>query len=165
MDLEDKHNKEIYKEWKRRRRIMTYIGYFQAFLFGLEYTSLGVSGLYYFSDDIRPSNPKLFYGMSMGAMYSSAVFANPILGRIMDKTRKLRSIIFATLSFGFVGNFVYLITYSAWFPVVGRFICGLADGAFAVMTGISIILNIFHIVKFIVAWICLLYTSPSPRDS
>ena len=134
-ETKQKEAMDIYGEWKRYRRMATYIGYFQAFIFGLEYTSVGVSGLYYFSEDINTSSPKFFYGMSMGAMYLSAVFGNPILGKFMDRTRKLKIIFLTTMAFSVVGNFVYVISFSAWFPVVGRFICGLADGCCAVMTG------------------------------
>jgi len=136
-EQQNENDMEVYREWKHRRQIITFIGYFQAFLFGLEYTSVGVSGLYYFSNDIRPSNPKLFYGMSMGAVYASAIFANPILGKIMDKTRRLKFIMLVALSFGMVGNFVYTISFSsAWVPVIGRFITGVSDGCYPVMTGI-----------------------------
>ena len=129
---------EVYKEWKLRRQIMTYIGYVQAFMFGIEYTSVSVSGLYYFSNDIRPSNPKLFYGMAMGFVSLSAVVANPIFGKIMDRTRKLKCLFILTMLFAAIGNFVYTISYSAWIPAFGRLICGIADGCYPIVTGILV---------------------------
>jgi len=124
-----------YKEWKQRRRLTTIIGYVHTFMIGLEYTSVSVSGLYYYKDDIRPSNPKLFYGISMAAFYVSAIFANPILGKMMDQTRQLRTIMLSVLLLNVLGNFVYTISFSSWFPIVGRLLCGVSEGCVPVMSG------------------------------
>ena len=133
----DGGDNEAYKEWKHRRRIITYIAHIQAFLFGIEYTSISVSALYYFSEDFHTDDPNLFYGMSMAAVYGSAIFSNPIMGRLVDETRRLRIIILVALAFGVIGNFVYTISFSTpWLPVIGRFLAGIIDGCYPVMSGI-----------------------------
>jgi len=126
---------DVYKKWKRKRQITTIIYYLQAFMLGIEYTSASVSGLYYFKNDIPSSNPKLFYGISMAALYVSAIIASPMLGKIMDQTRQLRAIILTIIMLNVLGNFIYTISLSPLFPILGRLLSGVADACIPVMSG------------------------------
>ena len=50
-------------------------------------------------------------------------------GWYVDKTGHLRELHVVVNLFSIVGNFIYSVSYSKWFPVIGRLLSGLADGA------------------------------------
>eukprot|EP00111_Clytia_hemisphaerica_P020736 TCONS_00061147-protein len=64
----------------------------------------------------------------MGALFLSATLSSIVIGRYMDHYRNLRSTALAMAWFNIAGNLIYLIPVLNWFPIFGRFLCGIADG-------------------------------------
>ena len=78
---------------------------------------------------IQPTDPVLFYSISMGVIYLTASLSSVMGGWYVDKTGHLRELHVVVNLFSIVGNFIYSVSYSKWFPVIGRLLSGLADGA------------------------------------
>ena len=121
--------KSIMKDWYQMRRRVVIFAYIQRAIFIFEYTSTAISALFYYRLMIQPSNPVLFYSISMGVIYLTASASSVLGGWYVDKTGRLREFhIFVNL-FSIAGNLTYSVPFSKWFPVIGRLMSGIADGA------------------------------------
>ena len=121
--------KTIMNEWFQMRQRIVIFAYIQRTIFIFEYASTAISALFYYKLMIQPTNPVLFYSISIGIIYLSASVSSILGGWYVDKTGRLREFhIFVNL-FSIVGNFIYSVPYSKWFPVIGRLMSGIADGA------------------------------------
>ena len=123
------------KKWKTKRKVTTILAMFHVGIFGLEYSAITISALYYFKDTLHAQNPALFYSLAVGAMFSSATISSAVLGKYMDVNRNARLIVIGTVTMAVLGNFMYCTPYSPWIPVAGRFLCGFSDAIMPVMTG------------------------------
>ena len=135
MEQENIEGDQILKKWKRRRKITTILAMIHVGIYGLEYSSISISALYYFHNTLRMNNPTLFYSLTNGAMFTSATLSSVLLGKYMDINRNARLIIISTVLLAVIGNFLYCLPYSPWLPVAGRFLCGFSDATMPVMTG------------------------------
>ena len=121
--------KTIMNEWFQMRQRIVIFAYIQRIIFIFEYASTAISALYYYRFMIQPPNPVLFYSISMGVIFLSASASSMLGGWYVDKTGCLREFhIFVNL-FSIVGNLIYCVPSSKWFPVIGRLMSGIADGA------------------------------------
>ena len=73
---------------------------------------------------LKVHDPKLFYSISMAVMFFTAASSALLVGRYMDKTRNLRRIAVITALFSVLGNAIYTIPYSKYFPIIARALCG-----------------------------------------
>ncbi|XP_066935298.1 uncharacterized protein [Clytia hemisphaerica] len=121
--------------WKLKRKLTVSIGIIYQCLYCFEYSSTAISALYYYKNSFNVENPKFYYGCSMAAIFLSAIISNYICGRVMDKTRDLRKVVLNLSLCNILGNLTYTLTWSPWLPVLGRFVCGIATGIGAAVTG------------------------------
>ena len=126
--LTEKEN-YIMKEWYQMRRRIVVFSYIQRIIFVYEFASTSISALFYYRLMIQPTDPVLFYSISMGVIYLTASLSSVMGGWYVDKTGHLRELHVVVNLFSIVGNFIYSVSYSKWFPVIGRLLSGLADGA------------------------------------
>ena len=131
-------NNPILKTWLRRRQSTFILGCVSVFLYGFEKTSVAISALYYFRDDFPTTdgNANVFYGMAQSALYISAMFSEPCVGKYIDRTRNLRGVVCLATFINITGSLVYTINISSWLPVVGRLICGISEPVFTSFIGI-----------------------------
>ena len=121
--------------WKRKRT-KTLIAFTLLDLFlGMEYSAIMPTMYLYLTTLINSSHPMLFYGLIPASFYIANVLSGILLGRISDKTRKVRLI----LQFGnmliLFGNLVYSLHFSPLFPLLGRIMAGLGAGVRSVIYG------------------------------
>ena len=109
---------------KRRNNLIVY-GIFKC-LYAFETSAVSLSALYYFQYVVRVENPKLFFSLAVGALSSGSMITSALVGRMVDKYRNLRKASFISL-FNVVGNFIYVLPFFNWLPILGRFLCGIAD--------------------------------------
>ena len=126
---------KLKQKWFFKRKTTTIIGIIYACCYYFEYTSVVISALYYYKNVIKAENPKFFIGLSMASMLVSASISTYICGRIMDKTRNLRAIGLFALTFGIFGNLVYCLSFSPWFPVIGRLFGGVSGSLRMIVVG------------------------------
>ena len=117
------------KSWYQKRQIVTYFGMVQLCLLYFEYSVVSITSLYYYKDTFQTKNPNFYYGLSMAAMCISSLISVFVCGPYVDRTRDLRKVAIVTTLVNTLGNLMYTLTYSKWFSIAGRFLCGIADGA------------------------------------
>ena len=117
------------QEWYKLRHRTMVIGLLHKSIFIFEYSSVSISALYYYQHSIENENPQLYYSLCMGVVYLVALFSSFHGGKYIDRTGNLREIVLMTIFLSICGNALYLISYSKWFPIIGRALCGLAEGA------------------------------------
>lgn len=102
------------------------------FVTGFEYSVILPTCLLYMkSFDAGPA----FMGLVVSAYYISATIALPVVGALYDRTKRTKEIIITLNILEIVGNILYSVNVSKWFPLVGRFIAGLGDGFLACAIG------------------------------
>ena len=78
---------------------------------------------------------KTFLGLVLSAYGIAGIFAGPITGRLGDRFRRIKSIVIFSFFLKAVADFIYTIRVSEYFPLVGRFLSGIAAGSNAVFYG------------------------------
>ena len=122
------NEEEVLQKWYKKRRYNLYVYTVCKCLYGFEYSAISISALYYFQYIIRVSNPKLYYSAAIGALFVSPVISSSWLGRYVDRSRNLRGAALCVACFNFAGNVIYVLPFVSWLPILGRFICGIAEG-------------------------------------
>ena len=78
---------------------------------------------------------KTFLGIVLSAYSISAVLTAPVIGRLADRFRHIKCIILVCYFLKVCGYLIYSIPVSEYFPLVGRFISGVAHGSIGVLYG------------------------------
>ena len=78
---------------------------------------------------------KSFYGAVIAAQSLGFILFTPVVGKISDKTRAVKSVLLACVFVKVSANLVYAIPVSGYCPLVGYFFSGVANGAFGAMYG------------------------------
>ena len=118
----------IMNEWYKMRRRIVIFAYIQKTIFSFEYASTAISALFYYRLMIKPENPVLYYSIAMGVIYLTASCSAVYGGWYVDKTGGLRKYHIIANLFSIVGNLIYSVSYSKWYPILGRAISGISDG-------------------------------------
>lgn len=130
MSDDEKHN-----EWLKKRN-RTFISFcIVCFGLGFEYSLIFPSLWFYMKDIIKADKPQLFYGLAISAYPASSIVGAFTIASYADKTKKTRHAILLLLTCEIIGNGLYSVYFSEWFPVIGRFIAGFGDVANMVVIG------------------------------
>ena len=113
-------------EWYRMRSQTKAMAYIQKTILSFEYASVAISALFYYQKTIKPKDPVLFYSITMGAIFITASCSAVYGGRFVDRTGRLRAFSILVSIFSIVGNIIYSVPYSKWFPILGRSLCGIS---------------------------------------
>lgn len=115
------------KEWTAKRS-RSYLAFcFIAICHGAEY-SIVISSLWFYMDKIiQVKNPMLYYGLTLGLFYVSSIVGSFMISWYVDQSRNTRTTIICLLVVEILGNVLYSIDTSAYFPMVGRIIVGISD--------------------------------------
>ena len=127
-DLLNPKERSIMAEWYRMRSQTKAMAYIQKTTFSFEYASVAISALFYYQKTIQPKDPVFFYSITMGVIYLTASCSAVYGGRFVDRTGRLRAFSIFVSIFSIVGNIIYSVPYSKWFPILGRSLCGISDG-------------------------------------
>ncbi|XP_065651382.1 uncharacterized protein LOC124818582 isoform X2 [Hydra vulgaris] len=126
-------NSQQNESWLIKRKYTTIAFAVQSLILGMEY-SVTLSTLWlYIKELVNTESPKLFYTLISFIYILSYTISTPIIGIIIDRTRKVKVWFFVCNSFLIVGNLLYSLQFSPWFLVAGRFISGCC-GLYSVMT-------------------------------
>jgi MFS family permease len=78
---------------------------------------------------------KSFYGAVLAAQPFGYILFSPVVGKLADKTRRIKSILLVCVMLKVTANLVYAIPVSGYCPLVGYFFSGIANAAYGVMYG------------------------------
>ena len=138
MDLED----YLLEEWICRRSKVMKIYYAAAFHTGLLISAYISTELLYIKQIVHDAKPLLYLTLLLGLSNTSSVIAAFFGSIYYDFTFKVKEI--SATAFGIValGNILYVLPYSIWFPLVGTTIIGIYTAAIA-----AALAEITHIVE------------------
>ena len=122
-NLEEKELLRWYK--KRKYNLIVYFVY--KALYSFEMSAISISALYYFKYILKVYSPKLYYSLAIGALSFMSMFSTALVGRYTDHYRCLRKATLIGWS-NVIGNLFYVFPFYGFFPILGRFICGVGDG-------------------------------------
>ena len=77
----------------------------------------------------------VFLGIVLSAFPIGAVLTGSVVGKFADKFGHIKFILLASFTMKALGNLIYSIPLSAYFPLAGRFLSGLAEGSAGVYYG------------------------------
>ena len=77
----------------------------------------------------------VFLGIVLSAYPIGAVLTGSVVGKFADKFGHIKFILLASFTMKVLGNLIYSIPLSAYFPLAGRFLSGLAEGSAGVYYG------------------------------
>ena len=123
------------EQWKKKRcqtvisfRIVTYtIG----FEYGLAMTTI----FSYLKNILKVLDPGAWLGWITAAYFFGSLVGNLTLSKIADRTRRTKMLILGASLFAFVGGVLYMMPYSPYNLLIGRFLQGFADGLISVING------------------------------
>ena len=115
------------KVWEKKRYWTTKAFTLECVMLGMEYSVTFLTLWLYIKDMIDTEQPKLFYSLVASSYLIAAVILSVVIGRWIDRTRKVRQIFLICNTFVILGNILYALHFSPWFLVFGRLISG-ADG-------------------------------------
>ena len=156
--IDQKQNK-ILQDWYKKRKWFIIIATFNQCLYLFEFSALSLSALYYFTFTMKVENPKLYFSLTIGAMYVLCPFSSLFAGRYVDRTRNLRKITLLFSILNLLGNLMYVFPLLNWFPILGRFICGIPSGIRPAFTGEQLpnFVLFFHFFENLRVSYCLLF--------
>jgi len=134
-DTKNSEDDALLRDWYRKRKITTIIIFIDKCLYAFEYSAIGITALYYYKYTIKADNPKLYYSLAMGAMFFLSLFASLFAGRYVDRSGNARKYMLITILLTVMGNFLYVLPFSKWLPILSRCLCGFADGAKPALEG------------------------------
>lgn len=121
-------------EWKRKRK-RTFISFcIIACCLGTEYSIIIPSLWFYIHDVIQAPDAKTMYGVTLAVYYISAILGSFTITWVADRTRNIRLSMLLLLACEVIGNIVYSIPLSPYFPLLGRLVQGLGDVNMSIMT-------------------------------
>lgn len=137
--MENKIKNDDSKKWKRKRLASTLVGIAYNFVFGLEYTSILISLLYYLKEYFNPNTANFLYGIIVMISMLPGFLAGAI-GKIVDKTGNLKQWMCLLLLIVILGNLMYVVYFSIWFLIIGRFLTGVSVGLRSCIAGMLIVI-------------------------
>ena len=115
------------KLWEKKRYWTTKAFTMECVMLGMEYSVTFLTLWLYIKEMVNTEQPKLFYSLVASSYLIAAVILSVIIGRWIDRTRKIRQIFLICNTLVIIGNILYALHFSPWFLVFGRLISG-ADG-------------------------------------
>jgi len=115
------------EKWERKRYWTTKAFSLECVMLGMEYSVTFLTLWLYIKSLVDTDYPKLFYSLVASSYLLAAVVLSVIIGRWVDRTRKIRKIFLFCNTMVIIGNVMYAMHFSPWFLVLGRLISG-ADG-------------------------------------
>lgn len=119
------------KVFLRKRKLTLMVIVLRMFLVGVEYAVMLPSiWLYLKRFNVHP----WFLGVVVAINPAAGVLSLPTTGRVFDKTKRTRALIFITNIFEIFGNIVYSLGFSKWCVFLGRMFAGFGDGFYVIAT-------------------------------
>lgn len=85
---------------------------------------LNATAWIYVTRQIVTDEPDLMFGFLNGLIYLVSILLNPFIAYIGDKYRRPRLMLSLTNIITITGNFLYVLYYSPWYPIIGIILIG-----------------------------------------
>ena len=122
------------RSWERKRTCTTIVFALQYFIFGVENTGNSATLWIYITTLINTDSPALLYGLISAAMFIPPILFSTVIGRRIDKTRRVRLCLIIANFISMIGSVLYA-TSSPYLVFTGRFLQGCAFAFRPLMVG------------------------------
>ena len=122
------------KSWESKRSNTVRVFWFIALVLGAEYSIIIPSLWFYLTEVIQTHNAHFMFGAIVSGFYVAALLSGALIPRYIDRTRDIRRSMMLLILMKMIGNFIYIIPLSAYFPLIGRLLQGMADFCLTIMT-------------------------------
>ena len=120
--------------WERKRTCTTIVFALQYFIFGAENTGNAATLWIYITTLINTDSPALLYGLISAAIFIPSILFSTVIGRRIDKTRRVRICLIIANFISMIGSVLY-VTSSPYLVFTGRFLQGCAFAFRPLMVG------------------------------
>ena len=122
------------RSWERKRTCTTIVFALQYFIFGAENTGNAATLWIYITTLINTDSPALLYGLISAAIFIPPILFSTVIGRRIDKTRRVRLCLIIANFISMIGSVLY-VTSSPYLVFTGRFLQGCAFAFRPLMVG------------------------------
>lgn len=123
------------EQWERKR-FSTLIAFaIQSLFLGIEYSFTFLTLWPYIKLYVKPESPKVMYGIISACYLTSGIISSLILGRLVDKCRRVRCTMIVVNLFVIFGNICYAIPFNISYLMFGRLIAGVGGLLRSVIIG------------------------------
>ena len=123
------------EQWERKR-FSTLIAFaIQSLFLGIEYSFTFLTLWPYIKLYVKPESPKVMYGIISACYLTSGIISSLILGRLVDKCRRVRCTMIVVNLFIIFGNICYAIPFNISYLMFGRLIAGVGGLLRSVIIG------------------------------
>ena len=113
-----------FEKWKRKRKCTFVIYIFQYFLNGVE-NSINLATLWiYVTTIMNTDSPGIFNGVINAAFFLPTILFSSAIARYADRTRKIKLCLTIGICNVMLGHILYVIPFSPYYAVCGRFLQG-----------------------------------------
>jgi len=124
-----------WKKWKRNRRNTVIAFLIMGVSIGIDFLVVLSTLFLYLRDVLKTESPELWYGLIYASFFVSSSVFGVILGRWVDRTRKIRVYVNITLMVQILGCFLYIVPLHPVLLLIGRTLCGIGDSVAALAAG------------------------------
>lgn len=123
------------EQWEKKR-FSTLIAFaVQSLFLGIEYSFTFLTLWPYIKLYVKPESPKVMYGIISACYLTSGIISSLILGRLVDKCRRVRCTMVVVNWFVIFGNIFYAIPFNILYLMFGRLIAGVGGLLRSVIIG------------------------------
>ena len=115
---------EALKQWKKKRTSTFMIYCLVYLLSGMHTAFMNATIWIYVTRQIVNDNPYFVFGMINAILFLPSVILNPLIAYFGDKFRRPKIMLFLTNTLVILGSFLYMVYYSAWYPIIGTCLLG-----------------------------------------
>ena len=120
---------------KLKRKWTTRACVLECLMLGMEYSVTFLTLWLYIKTLIDTNSPKIFYSLISASYLLACVLVSVVVGRWVDRTRKIRRTFLVCNYFVVIGNIIYALPFSPWLPLAGRLISGFDGPLRSVISG------------------------------
>ena len=121
---QQKMTDEALKQWKKKRTSTFMIYCLVYLLSGMHTAFMNATIWIYVTRQIVNDNPYFVFGMINAILFLPSVILNPLIAYFGDKFRRPKIMLFLTNTLVILGSLLYMIYYSAWYPITGTCLLG-----------------------------------------
>lgn len=126
---------EVWKSWERKRR-HTFIGLlFVGFIMGLDLSAIFTTMYLYLKEVVHTESPNVYYGIILGCFNICSMVSCILIGRWLDRTRKVRLYAHFALIVQIFGYLIYSVPLHPMFLALGRVFNGMSGTFVVVVSG------------------------------
>ena len=113
-----------FEKWKRKRKCTFVIYIFQYFVNGVEASVTLATSWIYVTTLMNTDSPGIFYGLINAVFYLPTIIFSSAIARYADRTRKIKLCLTIGNGIVMLGSILYVIPFSPYYAVCGRFLQG-----------------------------------------